>query len=61
MAGIKPTTYRRHKGVLFRQLKRLENNYRVFTKEDVERLRKIWSGIDLSPKNQAISKLNPSW
>jgi hypothetical protein len=42
--GIKPTTYRRYEGSLFLKAKRLHNDYRVFTNEDAEILRKIWSG-----------------
>jgi len=42
--GIKPTTYRRYEGGLFPRTKRLENNHRVFTNEDMEALRKISNG-----------------
>ena len=43
MIGAKPTTYRRYESTLFPKAKTLDNNYRVFTKEDVEALRKIWN------------------
>ena len=44
LIGIKPTTYRRYEGGLFPKAKRLDNNYRIFTEEDVEVLREIWNG-----------------
>ncbi len=43
LIGIKTTTYRRYEGSLFPKAKRIDNNYRIFTKEDVEVLRKIWN------------------
>jgi predicted DNA-binding transcriptional regulator AlpA len=43
LIDIKPTTYRRYEGSLFPRAKRLGNNYRIFTKEEVDVLRKIWN------------------
>ena len=42
--AIKPTTYRRYEGSLFPKAKTLDNDHRIFTKEDVGALRKIWNG-----------------
>ena len=40
--GIDHKTYRRYEGDLFPVAKRLPNGYRIFTEEDLEKLKLLW-------------------